>query len=42
MVEETAAELREHGAQTVAETCDVIDRESLVDLRERTVKELAA
>jgi len=38
-VEETAAELRERGAETVEETCDVTDRESLVALRDRTVEE---
>ena len=34
-VEETADELEELGADTVRETCDVTDRESLVALRER-------
>jgi NAD(P)-dependent dehydrogenase (short-subunit alcohol dehydrogenase family) len=39
-VEETAAEIREHGAKTVELTCDVTDRDSLVALREAVVEEL--
>lgn len=39
-VEETAPELEERGAATVAVTCDVTDRHSLVELREAVVEEL--
>jgi len=39
-VAETAAELRDLGAETIEETCDVTDRESLVDLRDATVDAL--
>lgn len=37
-VADTAAELRERGAETVEATCDVTDRESLVALRDRVVE----
>lgn len=39
-VEETAADIRAEGAETVVQTCDVTDRSSLVELRERVVDEL--
>jgi NAD(P)-dependent dehydrogenase (short-subunit alcohol dehydrogenase family) len=39
-VAETAADLRDLGADTVEATCDVTDRETLVDLRETVVDEL--
>ncbi|MFB6256926.1 MAG: SDR family NAD(P)-dependent oxidoreductase [Haloplanus sp.] len=39
-VAETAAGLRELGAETIEATCDVTDRESLVDLRDATVDAL--
>lgn len=39
-VAETAAELRELGAETVEVTCDVTERESLVDLRDATIDAL--
>lgn len=38
-VERTAEELRERGADTVELTCDVTDREDLVDLRDAAVAE---
>jgi NAD(P)-dependent dehydrogenase (short-subunit alcohol dehydrogenase family) len=39
-VAETAADLRELGAETVEVTCDVTDRESLVALRDATIDAL--
>jgi len=39
-VAETAAELRELGAETVERTCDVTDRETLVELRDATIDAL--
>jgi NAD(P)-dependent dehydrogenase (short-subunit alcohol dehydrogenase family) len=39
-VAETAAEVRERGAETVEATCDVTDRDSLVALRDETVDAL--
>ena len=39
-VAETAADLRELGAETIEQTCDVTDRASLVDLRDTTVDAL--
>ncbi|WP_336037218.1 SDR family NAD(P)-dependent oxidoreductase [Halobacterium yunchengense] len=38
-VEATAEELRSAGAETLVETCDVTDRESLLALRDRVVEE---
>jgi|GEM_PF-1277323 len=39
-VAETAAELRDLGAETIEQTCDVADRETLVDLRDATIDAL--
>ena len=39
-VAETAEEIREKGAETVVQTCDVTDRASLVNLRDRVYDEL--
>jgi NAD(P)-dependent dehydrogenase (short-subunit alcohol dehydrogenase family) len=39
-VAETAAELRDLGAETIEHTCDVTDRESLVALRDATIDAL--
>jgi len=39
-VAETAAELRDLGAETIERTCDVTDRETLVDLRDATIDAL--
>ena len=39
-VEETAGEISARGAETVAVTCDVTDRDSLVALRDAVVEEL--
>lgn len=38
-VEAVAADLRDRGAETIVQTCDVTDRSSLVDLRDAVVDE---
>ncbi|WP_226013353.1 SDR family NAD(P)-dependent oxidoreductase [Halomicrobium salinisoli] len=37
-VERTAEEIRERGADTIEQTCDVTDRESIRDLRDETIE----
>lgn len=39
-VEDVSAELRDRGAETIEQCCDVTDRESLVELRDETVDAL--